>query len=430
MLAGVLVGFGAFALLISIVAAFANGAHSHQVLSAATWKQLGTGGGIVTGLVLFAAWGAGGFIAARLAGRDGVRHGVWVFIVGVLLITIIGAAITWLPDTTAILRNLRLLGLPVRRNEWRDFGTVAGIASILGMAAGSVAGGWWAERSVARAPATAPAPVPVGAPPVFAPEPEPTVARREQEEEYVEPAFAGPSLFEPAFEPEPEPEPQPAPAPQSASRAEDERPVPVSEPGPADQDQPAWLQFVEERQAAIRRDREYSAEDTYSRPEPAPWAEVEPAPEFIEEPEGPGQFEGGEPAAEPVEASSWWPGQTTPAPQAPSSGNAWALPDDEEAPVGDEHIEGAAFPHPPATPGGGPEVVDEGGFAPPPAAEHAEWAEDETPHYQSAPEPGDEHVLQDAPEAPLPEIDDEEREARRRQQEEAARAYEQLREEQ
>src|SRR5438270_8336254 len=41
---GVLVAYGAFAVLISIVAAFANGAHSHQVLSGATWKQLGTGG--------------------------------------------------------------------------------------------------------------------------------------------------------------------------------------------------------------------------------------------------------------------------------------------------------------------------------------------------------------------------------------------------
>ena len=116
---GVLVAYGAFAVLISVIAAFANGAHSHQVLSAATWKQLGTGGGIVTGIALFVAWGAGGLVAARTAGRDGVRHGVWVFILGVVLMAVVGAAITWLPDTTAILRNLRLLGLPVRRNEWR-----------------------------------------------------------------------------------------------------------------------------------------------------------------------------------------------------------------------------------------------------------------------------------------------------------------------
>ena len=39
MLTGVLVAYGAFALLISVVAAFANGAHSHQVLSAATWNM-------------------------------------------------------------------------------------------------------------------------------------------------------------------------------------------------------------------------------------------------------------------------------------------------------------------------------------------------------------------------------------------------------
>ena len=116
-LTGVLVAYGAFALLISLVAAFANGAHSHQVFSAATWKQLGTGGGIVTGIVLFVAWAAGGLVAARAAGRDGIRHGVWVFVVGVVLMTVLGAAITWLPDTTAILRNLvRIAAAPPSAN--------------------------------------------------------------------------------------------------------------------------------------------------------------------------------------------------------------------------------------------------------------------------------------------------------------------------
>src|SRR5213078_3326613 len=47
-LIGVLVAYAAFAVLISIVAAFANGAHANQQLSGAAWKQLGTGGGIVT----------------------------------------------------------------------------------------------------------------------------------------------------------------------------------------------------------------------------------------------------------------------------------------------------------------------------------------------------------------------------------------------
>ena len=72
----------------------ARGAHANQQLSTASWKQLGVGGGIVAAVVLFVAWGLGGFAAARLAGRDGVRHGVWVFVVGVVLMTVVGAAIT------------------------------------------------------------------------------------------------------------------------------------------------------------------------------------------------------------------------------------------------------------------------------------------------------------------------------------------------
>ena len=149
-LIGVLVAYAAFAVLISIVAAFANGAHANQQLSGATWKQLGTGGGIVTGIVLFLTWAAGGFVAAHIAGRDGLRHGVWVFVGGVVLMTVVGAAITWLPDTATNLRNLRLLGLPVRRGEWRDIGTVAGIASLVGMAAGAILGGYRAAPALAR----------------------------------------------------------------------------------------------------------------------------------------------------------------------------------------------------------------------------------------------------------------------------------------
>jgi hypothetical protein len=421
---GVLVAYGAFALLISVVAAFANGAHSHQVLSAATWKQLGTGGGIVTGIVLFVAWGAGGLVAARSAGRDGLRHGVWVFIVGVVLMTVVGAAVTWLPDTTAILRNLRLLCVPLRRNEWRDFGTVAGVASILGMAAGSVTGGWWALRSVAPAPVVTTAPVPVGAPAERSAAPEP-----EKEEQVGEPAFVGPSLFEPAYEPEPAFEPEPM---SRAAIEEQELPPPAPLFEPVAQDAPAWLQLVEERERAIRAERKEgdAVEGTSTPPEPAGWGQAEPAPTFIEEPE-PQQLESA--GSEPVGATSWWPDDAAPAPDEPRRvDDAWALPDDEEAPI--EGVEDAAFPHPPPMPVAQPDVEDVDAFVTPPPGEHvgqlenAQWTLDDSAPYQAPPEPGDEHMLQDAPEAPLPEIDDEERDARRRQQEEAARAYEQLRE--
>jgi hypothetical protein len=380
-LIGVLVAYGAFAILISIVAAFANGAHANQQLSGATWKQLGTGGGIVTAIVLFVAWGGGGLVAARVAGRDGARHGVWVFVVGVVLMTVVGAAITWLPDTATNLRNLRLLGLPVRRGEWRDVGTVAGIACLVGMAAGAVVGGLRAAPALTAAPTAAAPPPPLRSEPV--------------EKKLPEPAFVGPSLFEQqesAFEQEPEFEREREPEPAELESEGEQEPVA--------EETPAWLQFIQERERAIReRDRESAVEDTPTPPAPAPWSEAEPAPTFIEEPEVVEADSQPLPASqsEGAEVTSWWPEEAEPVAQpAPGFDEAWALPEEE------------------APPAGGPEP--ESLFAFPPSAA------------PPVPEPAQEEVLQDAPDAPAPEVDPDEQEARRRAQEEAARAYEQARE--
>jgi hypothetical protein len=407
-LLGVLVAYGAFAVLISLVAGFANGAHANQQLSGATWKQLGVGGGIVTAIVLFVAWGVGGFAAARLAGRDAVRHGVWVFVVGVVLMTVVGAAITWLPDTAANLKNLRLLGLPVRRTEWRDIGTVAAIASLVGMAAGAVVGGWRAAPTlVPGAPAAPPPPPPPLPPELFEAEP--------FEEEVHEPAFVGPSLFgeeQVLFEPEPEPEPDP------------ER-----QPEPVEAETPAWLQFIQERERAIREmDRESAVGDAPPAPAPAPWSEPEPAPTFIVEPEFV-EPELVEPAPAPADVGSWWPQEPEPAAQpAPAYDEAWALPDEELPRAGGHEPDESAFP-PPPTPVPEPDVAGAPDpVAPPPPAERGDWSGDEL--FQAPPEPPEEDVLQRAPEAPLAELDPEEQAERRRQQEEAARAYKQAREEQ
>src|SRR5438132_59875 len=158
-LAGVLAAYGTFVLVISIVGGFANGAHANQQFSGATWRQLGTGGGIVTGVALFWSWVVGGFIAGRLAGRDALRHGIWTFIVGIVLFTVVATAVTWFPDTAADIRNLRILGLPVRRREWGDVLGVAGISSLVGMLAGALVGSRWGVGSAvaAVAPAVAPA---------------------------------------------------------------------------------------------------------------------------------------------------------------------------------------------------------------------------------------------------------------------------------
>jgi hypothetical protein len=388
-MAGVLAGYGAFAVLISIVAAFANGAHSHQVLSGATWKQLGTGGGIVAGIVLFLAWAAGGFVAARMAGHDGLRHGIWVFVVGVVFITVVGAAITWLPDTTDILRNLRLLGLPLRRNEWRDVGTVGAVASLVGMAAGAATGGWFALREAAPAQAR-PRPaavVPTAAPPSPAPAPAAPAASAAFAPSEPEPAFVRPSLFEDTgFEPEPLPDEEPATPPAPVASTEAPPPAPTPRPAPIVEQKPAWLQFIQERERANQERDQASPIDAPASPGPAPWAGDEPAPAFLDDPE---------PEPEPAQPTSWWPEQAEEGERAGEPARvydeAWALPDDESAPGGGDEAD-RAFPSSHSTP---------------------------------VEEPDTETVA-----VPPPDVDPEEQAARRRQQEEAARAYEQMREDQ
>lgn len=401
-LAGVLVAYGAYAILISIVAAFANGAHSHQVLSGATFKQLGTGGGIVAGIVLFLAWGAGGFAAARMAGRDGLRHGVWVFVGGVVLVTIVSAAITWLPGNTAILRNLRLLGLPLRRSEWRDVATVGGLASLIGAAAGAITGGWYAQREVVPAPAPVRPPVPTRAP-VHPPTPSPGVTAAPAEL-FAEPALAGSSLFDDTgFEPQPLKEPSPEPVvPFGDLPAADES---------AERPVPAWLEYVQERERAFQ-ERELVSESH------EPFASTaEPAPTFIQDDE-----------PEPLQVAE--------PPEPAAADRAWALPDDQGGPAGGE--EEVAFPPAPPVPVPEPtpepavvDVMPPPSDEPPPPEEPApsqqplQWeAADDL--YRAPPESAGQEELQAEPEAP--EVDDEEREERRRQQEEAARAYEQARE--
>jgi hypothetical protein len=201
-------------------------------------------------------------------------------------------------------------------------------------------------------------------------------------------------------------------------------------PEPVEAEAPAWRQFIEERERAIReQDRESGAGDAPPEPAPAPWSETEPAPTFIEEPELV-EPELVEPPPGPAEVGSWWPQEPEPAAQpAQAYDEAWALPDEELPPVGGPEPDESAFPPPPPTPvpepeaAGAPDVV-----APPPPAERREWG-GENELFQAPPEPATDDVLQQAPEAPLPELDPEEQAERRRQQEEAARAYERAREE-
>jgi len=145
-LAGTLVAFGAFAVLLAIAAAVANAVDADLDLSTYDWEQTGMAGGIAVGVVLLLSYFYGGYVAGRMSRRAGMWNGFMVFVLGVLIAVGVGGLVNALADTDDIARNLRNVGIPTTGDEWREVGTVAGIASLAGMFLGALWGGAVGER--------------------------------------------------------------------------------------------------------------------------------------------------------------------------------------------------------------------------------------------------------------------------------------------
>jgi hypothetical protein len=148
MLAGVLVGYATFALLLGGTIAVLDRWGSDLDLTL-SWDALGRRGGLLLGGLLFVAYLCAGYVAGRMAWRRGILHGLGVF-VGSLLVV---GGVAWLvrsvakpDDVEAVSEALRTFGVPTTREEWRYFDSFVGIVSLAGMLLGSVLGGWLGER--------------------------------------------------------------------------------------------------------------------------------------------------------------------------------------------------------------------------------------------------------------------------------------------
>lgn len=145
-MAGILVGYGAFAILAGLTAAVLGALDINVDLTGADLRRTGTLGGVVLGAVLFLSWYFGAYTAGRMARRAGLTHGVVVFFIGVLLAVAAAAAVEGLGATDDVVAGLERLGVPTTAEQWSDIGTVAGIASLVGMLAGCLLGGAAGER--------------------------------------------------------------------------------------------------------------------------------------------------------------------------------------------------------------------------------------------------------------------------------------------
>jgi hypothetical protein len=145
-LAGVLVAYGAFAVLAALVGAAATAIGLTNDLSRNDWARLGTGSAIAAAVVLLLAYLFGGYVAGRMARRAGLLNGLAVFLLAIVLIAAVGTLVASQADADTVRTNLRSLGIPTSGSEWSDIGTLAGIASLAAMLVGALVGGVLGER--------------------------------------------------------------------------------------------------------------------------------------------------------------------------------------------------------------------------------------------------------------------------------------------
>jgi hypothetical protein len=145
-LAGVLVAYGAFALLAALVGAVAVALGLDTELASNDWTTLGRGSAVTVTVVAFVAYLFGGYVAGRMARRAGLVNGLAVFALAVLLVVVVGAIAASQTDTEAVQANLRSLGLPITVTEWARIGTAAGMGTLVGMLVGAGIGGVVGER--------------------------------------------------------------------------------------------------------------------------------------------------------------------------------------------------------------------------------------------------------------------------------------------
>ncbi len=146
-LAGTLVAFASFALLLAIVAGVLSAIGiDTEDLTSNDYRELGIGAAVVAGLVLFLSYFFGGYISGRLARRAGALNGGLVLVVALLIGAVVALVVGTQGDTEALARDLRVIGVPTSGDDYASVATIAGIVALVAMLAGSVLGGLTGER--------------------------------------------------------------------------------------------------------------------------------------------------------------------------------------------------------------------------------------------------------------------------------------------
>ena len=102
---------------------------------------IGLTGGIALLVVLFLAYLAGGYVAGRMARFDGVRQGLAVWLIGLLVVVVLALLGVVLGAQYNVLSQLNLPSIPISGDALTTGGIIAGIAALLVTLLGAILGG-------------------------------------------------------------------------------------------------------------------------------------------------------------------------------------------------------------------------------------------------------------------------------------------------
>ncbi|TFV51538.1 hypothetical protein [Blastococcus sp. TF02A-35] len=107
---------------------------------------IGIAGGIALTVVLFLAYLAGGYVAGRMARFDGLKQGLAVWLIGLLIVAALAIAGAVLGSEYNVLSQLNMPTVPVSGDTLTTAGIIAGIVALLITLLGALLGGKLGER--------------------------------------------------------------------------------------------------------------------------------------------------------------------------------------------------------------------------------------------------------------------------------------------
>jgi amino acid transporter len=109
-------------------------------------QTIGLAGGIALLVVLFLAYLAGGYVAGRMARFDGVRQGLAVWVIGLLVVLVLAVAGLLFGAQYNVLQQLNLPRIPIDDGTATTGGIIALVAVLLATLLGAVIGGKLGDR--------------------------------------------------------------------------------------------------------------------------------------------------------------------------------------------------------------------------------------------------------------------------------------------